>query len=69
MAALEWIVIGLLVLVSAVYTVRRLWPRRLGGTGGGCKSCPASGEAKTTGRDSINAGANAPNRRTGAPPR
>jgi hypothetical protein len=69
MVAVEWIVIGLLVLLSAVYTARRLWPRRLGGTGGGCKSCPASGHAQADGRNGINAGASAPSQRTDEPPR
>ena len=42
MAWLEWTVVAILVAGSALYTVRRLLPKRSGkASAAGCHSCPA----------------------------
>lgn len=41
MAWLEWVIVGIVVAVSAVYSVWRLLPRKRGRNDSGCKTCPA----------------------------
>jgi hypothetical protein len=42
MRGLEWAIVGLIVAISAFYSIRRLLPRRRRDSGSGCSSCPAN---------------------------